>query len=147
MLTSVLTTLVAAGVCAAALAPVALEWLLTRRGSTRLRLAEERIEAQQIGFVHGVGPVRRATPWDVLEAEQRRDRTAWRARIVSRPRDCRERREARRSLRRRAPVRHPRHCTPRTPAAGWWLRFPPPAPRPANTTPLQAVVAELRGAL
>ena len=148
MLTSVLTTLIAAGVCAAALAPYAVEWLFTRRGTSRLRLAERRIEEQQAGFVHGAGPVQRATPWDMLEAEHRLARTAWRARIIARQRDCRERREARRALRRQAsPVRHPRHCTPPAPPADWWPRFPKPTPRPAGMTPHQAIVAELRGTL
>ena len=148
VLTSLLTGLVAAGVCAAAVAPFALEWLLTRRGEARLRLAERRIEEQQTGFVHGVGPVRRATLGDVLEAESRLARTAWRARIVSRPRNCRARREAQREWRALAnPIRqHPRHCAPRTPPANWWPVAPPARRTPEGLTPLQAVVAELREA-
>ena len=147
MLSSLLTTLVAAGVCAAAVAPFALEWLLTRRGSSRLRLAEQRIEEHQAGFVHGVGPVRRATPWDVLEAQVRVACTAWRAAVISRPRNCRER-EARRALRQilQAPVRrHPRHCAHRVPPAHWWPVTPPARRTPKGITPLQAVIAELRG--
>ena len=145
MLTHLLTTLVAAGVCAAAVAPFALEWLLTRRGSSRLRLAEQRVEEQQAGFV-SVGPVRRAALGDVLDAERRIACTAWRARVVSRPRNCRARREAQRAWRALAETptrRHPRHCAPRTPAA-WWPAAPPARRTPKGLTPLQAVVAELR---
>ena len=150
MTPNMLTSLIAAGVCAAALGPFLLELLLTRRGNARLRLAERAREEQQSGFVNGCGPVRRATPWDVFEAEQRLARTAWRARIISRPRDCRERREARRELRRllRAPARrHPRHCAPRRQPAPWWFDFPPAAPAPAGMTPREAIIAQLRGAL
>ena len=145
---SVVTGLIAAGICAAAVAPFALEWLLTRRGTSRLRLAERRIEEQQTGFVDGCGPVRRATVWDVREAEQRLARTAWRARIIARQRGCRERRAARRELRRltNPPRRlHPRQCTPRQAVEPWWFRFPKPKPAPPGMTPHQAVLAELRG--
>ena len=120
MTPNVLTSLIAVGVLFAAVGPFLLERLLTRRGEARLRLAERRIEEEQSGFVSGCGPVRRATPWDVLEAEQRLARTAWRARIISRPRGCRKRREARRALQQmmQAPVR--RHPAPlhAAPAAG-----------------------------
>ena len=58
------------------------------RRAARLRLAE-RVQAEtQTGFVHGVGPVRRATAWDEMEAEARIANTAWRARVIARRRSC-----------------------------------------------------------
>ena len=148
MTPNMLTALLAAGVCAAAVGPFLLDLVLTRRGEARLRLAERVQAEQQAGFVNGCGPVRRATVWDVRAAEERIACTAWRFKAVSRRRDCRERREARRALRHlmTTPVRRrPRHCAP--PAPAWPFRFPRPKPVPEDMTPCQAIVAELRGAL
>lgn len=150
MTPNMLTSIIAAGVLFAGVGPFLLEWLLTRRGEAYLRLARRVQEERQSGFVNGCGPVRRATVWDVRDAEERIARTAWRAWIVRRPRDCGERRAARRELRRllRAPARrHPRHCAPRRRPTAWWFTFPPPRPVPAGVTPHQAVVAQLREAL
>lgn len=146
---NVVSALIAAGILMAAAGPFLLEQLLTRRGSSRLRLAEERQAEQQAGFVDGCGPVRGATAWDVHDAQARLARTAWRATVITRPRGCRERREARQALRRlmAAPRRqHPRRCARPLPT-NWWPTFPMSAARPAGMTPHQAIVAELRGAL
>lgn len=163
-----LTATIAAGIAAALVGPHLLEWALSGTGGARLRLAEHARQAHVSGFVNGCGPVRRATARDVREAEDRIARTAWRARIIHRRRDCRERREARRALlleQRPAAVRPRRRdctpppaiapevpadvCTPPEPApstaAPWPFRYSKPTPRPAGMTPLQAIVAELRG--
>ena len=144
MTPNMLTSVVAAGICAAAIGPFLLERLLSRRGDALLRLAERVQEQHRTGFVNGCGPVRRATVWDVREAEERIACTAWRAAVIFRPRNCRERREAQRQM--KAPRRrHPRHCARRQQPADWWPTFPKRRV-PAGMTPLQAVVEELRGA-
>ena len=135
-----LTAIIAAAICAAACGPHILDAALCGRRAARLRLAE-RVQAEtQTGFVHGVGPVRRATAWDQLEAEARIARTAWRARTVARRRSC------------PAPppkhdrplvVRHRRDCAAPAPPANWWPSFSTPAPRP-GLTPLKAIVQDLR---
>ena len=145
----VVSVLIAAGILMAAAGPFLLERLLTRRGSSRLRLAEERQAEQQQGFTGGCGRVRRATAWDVHDAQARLARTAWRARIITRPRDCGERREARQALRRlmAAPRRQrPRMCARPLPA-NWWPTAPKSLPVPEGMTPMRSILNELRGAL
>ena len=136
-----LTALIAAALCSAAVGPFILDALCCGRRAARLRLAE-RVQAEtQTGFVHGVGPVRRATAWDEMEAEARIANTAWRARVIARRRPCPAPRPQQRPL----VVRRRRDCAIPKPPAGlaWRLQFPPSRPRP-GLTPLEAIVQDLR---
>ena len=135
-----LTALIAAAIAAAACGPLLLDALLCGRRAARLRLAE-RVQAEtQTGFVHGVGPVRRADIWDVRAAEDRLARTPLRARAIARRRRCPAPRP---KHDRPLVVRRRRDCAVPPPPANWWLSFPTPAPRP-GLTPLKAIVADLR---
>ena len=136
-----LTALIAAALCSAAVGPFILDALLCGRRAARLRLAE-RIQAEtQTGFIHGVGPVRRADIWDVRAAEERIARTPLRARVIARRRSCPAPQPKQRPL----VVRRRRDCATPTPPAGlaWRLQFPPSRPRP-GLTPLEAIVQDLR---
>ena len=135
-----LTSIIAAAICAAACGPFLLDALLCGRRAARLRLAE-RVQAElQVSFVNGCGPLRRATIRDVRAAEDRLARTAWRARIIARRRCCpppRPKQEPPLVIRRR------RDCARPEIPANWWPTFPRTGPRP-DLTPLEAVVEDLR---
>ena len=136
-----LTALIAAALCAASVGPFVIDALLCGRRAARLRLAE-RVQAEtQTGFVHGVGPVHRATAWDEMEADARIARTPLRARVIARRRSCPAPRPKHRPL-----VMHRRRDCAVAPAPAdttWRLTFPRSRPRP-GLTPLEAIVADLR---
>ena len=134
-----LTALIAAALCAASVGPFILDALLCGRRAARLRLAERIQTETQTGFVHGVGPVRRATAWDEVEAEARIANTAWRARVIARRRSCPAPRPKQRPL----VMRRRRDCAVAPADTTWRLTFPPSQPRP-GLTPLEAIVADLR---
>ena len=153
-----ITALIAAAILAAAAGPFAIDALLCGRRAARLRLSERVREEQQVGFVDGCGPVRRADIRDIRAAEDRIARTAWRARTIARQRTCARRPDGHRDAAgcRRVvgrptipipprPAPRPRTCAPRAHASEWPWTFPAAAPRP-GLTPLQAIVADLREA-